>query len=148
MKKNLVLFILLAAILGCSKSGPYNESADARADIQQAMIQAKGKQKPLVIIFGANWCSDCQALDKELTTGVDAGKIASKFQLVKVNIGNFDTNIDIASDYGNPISGGIPGATLFSSDGKVVYVTKPGELATVRYNQAEGLYQFFRKHLL
>lgn len=135
-------------ILGCSKSGPYSESANARADIQQTLAQAQENQQPLVIIFGANWCSECQALSMELTTGPDAEKIANEFQLVKVNVGNFDTNLDVAHDYGNPISGGIPGAALLSSDGNIVYVTKPGELASARHNKAEGLYRFLKKHFI
>lgn len=148
MKKIIFLFMLLAAVLGCSKTGPYDESADAKADIQQALSRAKTQQQPLVIIFGANWCSDCQALSKDITDGVDAEKLANAFQLVKVNVGNFDTNTDVADHYGNPISGGIPGAALLSPDGKLVYVTKPGELSSVRSNGAEGLFHFFKRHLL
>ena len=146
MKNILILTFLLSVTISCSPSGPYNESADARADIQQALDQAKRKEQPLVIIFGANWCADCQALSKTLTNGPEASRIANEFQLVKVNIGNFDINLDVANDYGNPISGGIPGAALLSSDGNLVYVTKPGELATVRQKSAIGLYAFFKAH--
>ncbi len=148
MKNILLLSIVLMAMTSCSQSGPYSESADARADIQQALNQAKLKQQPLVIIFGANWCADCQALSKTLSSGSEATKIADEFQLVKVNVGNFDANLDIANNYGNPISGGIPGAALLSSNGQLVYVTKPGELSTVRQKGAIGLYAFFKKHLL
>lgn len=148
MKSIVILLALITVMMGCSKNSPYDTSADASADIQQALLQAQSKQQPLIIIFGANWCSDCQKLSKDITTGVDAKKIANAFQLVKVNVGNFDTNLAMANHYGNPISGGIPGAALLSSDGKLVYVTKPGELSTVRSSGVEGLYRFFKRHLL
>lgn len=146
MKTLVVLLTLTSLVLGCSKQGPYDESADAKADIRQTLANAKINNKPTVIIFGANWCSNCQALAKNLASGADASAIANEFELVKVNIGNFDTNLDVANSYGNPISGGIPGAALLSANEKLVYVTKPGELTGIR-NKNESLYQFFKKHL-
>lgn len=150
MMKN-YLFLLLTTLLitsACSHSdGPYDESANARADIQKALSQAAKQQKPTIIIFGANWCPDCRGLSEAIETGPDASKINSDFIIVKVNVGNFDTNLDIAADYGDPIQGGIPGAALLSADGRLVYTTKPGELATIRQQQAEGLYAFFNQYL-
>ncbi len=148
MKVFVVLLTKSLTLLSCAKNGPYDTSANARNDIEQALSMAKSQQQPLLIVFGANWCSECQALAMSLSTGKDAEKISTEFQVVKVNIGNFDTNIDIANDYGNPIRGGIPGATILSAKGEIVYVTNPGELSKIRYNKTESLYQFFKKHLL
>ena len=149
MKKHLILLLsALFLIASCSSSeGPYNESADARADIQQALVKSANEQKPTVIIFGANWCPDCRALNDHITAGPNAAQIASEYIIVKVNIGNFDTNLDISDDYGNPIQGGIPGAALLSPDGTLVYSTKPGELATARQSSEDGFYTWLQKHL-
>lgn len=150
MMKNYLFLLLITVFMAtaCSQSdGPYDESANARTDIQQALVQAANQQKPAIIIFGANWCPDCRALSETMQTGPEASKIATDFIVVKVNVGNFDTNLDVAADYGNPIQGGIPGAALLTADGSLVYTTKPGELSTVRQQQAEGLYAFFKKHL-
>ena len=146
MKRFVVFITLVSVILGCSKNGPYIESADARADIKLALAESKNSRLPLIIIFGANWCSECRALDKALSVEKGSKKITTEFKLIKVNIGNFDTNLDVANDYGNPISGGIPGAALLSPDGNLVYTTKPGELSSVRKNGAEGLYFLFKNH--
>jgi thioredoxin len=143
MKNILILIALISSVLACTKNGPYDEFTDPRMDIQQSLIDAKASQLPLIIIFGANWCPDCLALNEALTTGPQATKISSAFKFVKVNVGNFDANLDVASDYGNPIQGGIPGAALLSSNGELIYVTKPGELANARKNNKEGLYYFF-----
>jgi len=146
LKRVAILTILLAAIAACTKEGPYNESADAKADIQHALNEAKAEGLPLVVIFGANWCPDCRAVSAELKTGKNASRIAKEFKIVKVDVGNFDHNLDIAKTYGNPISGGIPGAAFLSTDGALLYVTKPGELSSARKMGDDGIYNFLQKH--
>jgi thioredoxin 1 len=149
--KNKIVFLVLISILliGCHKNEPrnkpYDESANASQDIAKAQEFVQSAHVPLVIIFGANWCDDCQALSKSLEHGEYAGKISKEFKVVKVNVGNFDTNLDVAKDYGNPIEGGIPGAAILSPDKKVLYVTKPGELSVVRHRGDDGIYNFFKE---
>jgi len=146
-KRFVILTTLLAILTACSKEGPYDESADANKDIQQALSVAKAERLPLVVIFGANWCPDCRAVSAELKTGKSAAKIAKEFKIVKVDVGNFDHNLDVAKAYGNPISGGIPGAALLSSDGTLLYVTKPGELSSARKMGDDGIYNFLQRNL-
>lgn len=144
MKSITILLLTISlAIVACSDNGPYRKSVDASAEIQQTLNNAKANNKPAVIIFGANWCSDCQALAKALSTSQEAASISNDFEVVKVNVGNFDTNLDITAKYGNPISGGIPGAAILSPDGELLYVTKPGQLSQVRQNNK--LYTFFKQ---
>jgi len=144
-----VLLFIIFFTTACHKSEPhtkpYNETANAKLDIAKAQEEAKLAQLPLVIIFGANWCDDCQALSHSLEKGELATKIAKEFKIVKVNVGNFDTNLDIANTYGNPIQGGIPGAAFLSANNKVIYVTKPGELSAVRRRGDDGIYDFLKE---
>jgi thioredoxin 1 len=140
-----ILTILIAALTSCFGEKPYNESADAKADISKALEEAKVENLPVVLIFGANWCPECRALSKEIGTGKSAAKIANEFKVVKVDVGNFDHNLDIAKTYGNPINGGIPGGTFLTSDNKVLYVTKRGELSAANKKGAEGIYNFLKK---
>ncbi len=148
-KKMAIFIFTLIVAFGCHKNAPhtkpYDESANAEQAIANAQKEASIAKKPLVIIFGANWCGDCQALSQSIEHGEYAIKMAKEFQIVKVNVGNFDTNLDIAKAYGNPIQGGIPGAAFLSSDKKVLYVTKPGELAHARNQSDDGIYDFFKE---
>jgi protein disulfide-isomerase len=145
MSRFLILAILLAGLASCFEEKPYNESADAKADIRQALAEAKVENLPVVVVFGANWCPECRALSAEIKTGKNAAKIAREFKVVKVNVGDFDHNLDVANSYGNPISGGIPGAAILSPDNKVIYVTKGGELGTMRSAGEDGIYDFLKK---
>ena len=44
----------------------YNEKANAQHDIAAAIANAEESKRNVVLIFGANWCSDCLALDAQM----------------------------------------------------------------------------------
>ena len=124
---------------------PYSATADAKADVAQALTDARAARVPVLLIFGANWCEDCRALDQALKEGKNAQLMRQEFKVVKVDVGNFDHNLDVAHAYGNPLKKGIPAAVLVSSDtNEVLYATKGGELANARRMSESGIYDFFK----
>ena len=141
----LSLAVALATSLAVAADRPYDESADAKAQIQAALHEAAASKQPVLLIFGANWCADCRALDHALKTGRNAELMAQKFKVVKVDVGNFDHNLDVTAAYGNPTKKGIPSAVIVSPDNKVLYVTRAGELADARSMSDDGIYEFFTK---
>ena len=147
MKK---LFALLALLVQIGTAGaatlPYDEKADANADLKQALSQAQGSHKKVLVVFGANWCKDCRELDTALH-GKSAALIDGKFIVVKVDVGQFDKNLDLAKSYGNPIKKGIPAAVLLTPDNQVLYASKGGELADARHMGDNGIYDFFNQVL-
>lgn len=140
----LLFLASLFATLAYAAPLPYDESADAKADVKQALSAAKATQVPVLVIFGANWCQDCRALDRALQTGKNAELVKREFKVVKVDVGNFDRNLDLAEAYGNPIKKGIPAAVVLSPDNKVLYATRAGELADARHMSETGIYDFFK----
>jgi len=122
---------------------PYDEAADAKADVKRTLTEAKKENRPVLVIFGANWCEDCRALDKALHEGRNAELVNREFKMVKVDVGRFDKNLDVAKAYGDPIKKGIPGAAVLSPEGKVLYITKLGELADARHMSDTSIYDFF-----
>ena len=142
------MFACCAALaLTASAAGlPYDEHADAGAQIQQALTQARTDHRDVLLVFGANWCEDCRALDRALH-GSSEPLIASHFELVKVDIGKFDKNLDISNHYGNPIGKGIPAVVVLSAADQVLYSTKAGELANARRMGDNGIYDFLSHNL-
>jgi thioredoxin 1 len=134
----LALFALTTAV---AADWPYDEKANASADVQHALAAARADHKKVLLVFGANWCPDCRALDKAMK-GSSQSLIASKFEVVKIDVGNFDKNLDLASRYGDPIDNGIPSIVVLSADDRVLYSTKAGELANARSMGDQGIYQF------
>ncbi len=144
MIRRLLLLGTLTATLAGAAALPYDASADAKAALHGALAAAREDKVPVLVIFGANWCEDCRALDVALTTGPNAGWMAREFKVVKVDVGNFNRNLDIARAYGNPIKKGIPAAVVLSADEEVLYATRAGELADARRMSETGIHDFFK----
>jgi thioredoxin 1 len=125
---------------------PYNESANAAADLQRALAAARADRNDVLVVFGANWCPDCRELDKALN-GSSHALIAGHFQVVKIDVGRFDKNLELANQYGNPIRMGIPAVVVLSADNRIVYSSKGGELANARKMGDTGIYDFLSQHV-
>jgi protein disulfide-isomerase len=139
---------LLLAAAGLAAAAPgtvYDEAADARADIQAALAAARPGNQPVLVVFGANWCGDCKVLDMAFKSGRSAPLIEQHYKVVKVNVGRFDKNVEIAEGYGVPLKSGIPAVAVLSDRGQVLYATRAGELADARKMGDDGIYGFFAK---
>jgi thioredoxin 1 len=145
MKTFFALFLVVLAMTAAAADLPYNETADAKADIQQALAQAAAKHNEVIVVFGANWCGDCRMLDNAMKSGSSAPLLARDFEIVNVNVGRWDKNLDLAKSYGAPLEKGIPAVAILSADNKVLYVTKEGELANARQMGENGIYDFFKR---
>jgi len=146
---NKFLLALAAAsitTLAIAAPWPYNEHADASADVQHAIAAAQVDHKKVLLVFGANWCPDCRELDKALN-GSSRALIAGRFQVVKIDVGRFDKNLDVANQYGNPIRMGIPAVVVLTADNHIVYSSKGGELANARRMGQNGIYDFLSSHV-
>ncbi|MEL4179637.1 thioredoxin family protein [Roseateles sp. PN1] len=110
----------------------YNEQADARAELNQALATANAQKKNVLVVFGANWCGDCRALDKKMSEGSLAAHVAKRLVVLKVDVGRFNRNTDLAQQMGVPLKKGIPAAAVLGRDGEVIKATGGGELADAR----------------
>jgi thioredoxin 1 len=155
-KMNLFFRAVLSASLAFAISGahaadaPYNESADAKAEVKVALTAAAKDKVPVLLVFGANWCADCKVLDSSIKSGSVASLVSRDFKVVKIDVGRFNKNVDIAEMYGVPLKKGIPAVAIVAananaSQSKVRYVTKAGELADARSMGDKGIYDFFKR---
>ncbi|MDS9991121.1 thioredoxin family protein, partial [Xylella fastidiosa] len=76
----LIVLILPAQALNL----PYDEHADAWTQVKKALAAGKRTHKPTLLVFGANWCTDCRALDKSLRNQKNTALIAKHFEVVKI----------------------------------------------------------------
>lgn len=145
MRTLLAAILLAAAAVAHAAALSYDEGADARAQVRAALADAARARVPVLVVFGANWCGDCKMLDLAFRDGASAPLVAKHFRVVKVDVGRFDRNTDIAQGYGVPLKRGIPAVAVLSPRGEVLYATREGELANARKMGDKGIYEFFAK---
>jgi hypothetical protein len=71
--------------------------------------------------------------------------VAREFKVVKVDVGRFDRNVDLASTCGVPLKSSIPAIAILSTGRDVLYATRAGELADARKMGDAGIHEFFRR---
>ncbi|MEO8132456.1 MAG: thioredoxin family protein [Betaproteobacteria bacterium] len=145
MRMLIVTALFTAAGVAAAAPEPYDETADSKAEIRTAQSEAQHTKVPVLVVFGANWCADCRILDTTFKSGPSAALISKRFRVVKVDVGKFDRNLDIAEAYGVPLKKGIPAVAVLSDQGKVLYATRAGELADARRMGEKGIHDFFVK---
>jgi protein disulfide-isomerase len=142
------IILLAVASVGQAASEPvYDESANAKEQVAAA-IRAASRRSParnVVLVFGANWCTDCRVLNARMHEGDLAGLLAKDFVVVKINVGRMDKNLGVAAKYGVPIKNGIPALAVLSSRGKLLYAQDQGQFADARHMSYESIKAFFEQ---
>jgi len=124
---------------------PYNESADPHKDIADAFAKARQDNKYVLLDFGANWCLDCRVLSMYYDKEPIKSFLAQNYHLVTIDVGQWDKNLDVANQYGNPIVNGIPAVVILDKNSKVIETTGAGELADARSMTQQQVYDFLRQ---
>ena len=79
---------------------PYDEAADADRAVAAARQRAKAAHKLLLIDLGGNWCLDCRILAGTMHTAPLQAWVARHYEVVTVDIGRFDKNLQVPAHYG------------------------------------------------
>ncbi len=123
MKALITLALLVASPAVMSNTPPNSEAAlydparSARADVDAALARAKATNKRVILVMGANWCHDSKALSGWFETSRFKAMLAPKYELVYVDVGQKDRNIDIAQRFGISSIKGTPTVLVLSPDG-------------------------------
>ena len=127
-----VLTLALAGYTPGRAQGPYDKHADARKEIQTALVQARADDKLVLLDFGANWCLDCIVLSHLFEDKTVRPFLGDNFHVVSIDVGNWDRNLDVSQQYGSPIENGIPAIVILAGSGDVIASMKNGALADAR----------------
>ncbi|WP_328580552.1 thioredoxin family protein [Streptomyces sp. NBC_00370] len=110
----------------------YDASRNAKADIQAALATAAKKHREVLIDFGANWCPDCGSLDALFRSARVEPLLQKDYVVVAVDVGEFDHNIDLAEQYIDLQTSGIPALVVLKSDGAPRTATNDGAFSNAR----------------
>jgi len=82
---------------------PYDETLSAKATnaaVAKARARAAKAHKLLLIDLGGNWCGDCRILTGTLELPEMKAWVARHYELVSVDVGRFDKNLQVPGAYG------------------------------------------------
>jgi protein disulfide-isomerase len=137
--------VLLAGATVAAEQAPYDEKADAHQQIAAALAEASKTHKNVILVFGANWCGDCRALDAQMHKGELAALIATNYEVVKVDVGRFDKNRDLGGEYHVPLEHGIPALAVLDPGGTLLYAMDQSQFADARHMSYQSIKEFFVK---
>ncbi len=123
----------------------YVPGLNAHAEIAQALRLATQQHKRVLVVFGANWCFDCHVLDLAFRRPDVAAVLTPNYEVVHVDVGEYDKNLDIMQQYEVPKARRIPAIAVLDGSGKLLYSQKGGEFEKARSLAPEDLVMFLNK---
>jgi len=124
----------------------YNPQANAKQEIQEALERAGHEHKNVILVFGGNWCYDCQVLELAFHHPEIEPTLKAHYIVVHVDIGEYDKNLDLADQYQVPLKKGVPAlAVLAPPEGRLLYSQRGGEFESARSLAPEELMAFLKK---
>ena len=124
---------LLLAVLGASSviaAEPqqpeathfYPKEADAAQVLEAALAETRAADKLAVVVFGADWCHDSQALARVLTSDAFRAEFGSRFSVTLIDVGipqiGQGRNLQLAERFGIKRVKGTPTMVVISPAGK------------------------------
>ncbi|MFC8719858.1 thioredoxin family protein [Kitasatospora sp. NPDC057198] len=107
----------------------YDAGRDAEADIRAALAEAAKDHREVLVDFGADWCPDCRALDVMFRSAQVEPLLQKDYVVVAVDVGRFDHNLDVAAQYVDLQTSGIPALAVLKSNGELRTATDDGAFA-------------------
>jgi hypothetical protein len=123
----------------------YDSVADPDKQIADTLRAAAAAHKRVLVVFGGNWCFDCHVLDEAFHSPEIAPTVAKSFEVVHIDIGHMDKNLDVAKRYDVPLDRGVPAIAVLDSDGKLLFSQKRGEFEAARSLAPEDILAFLIK---
>jgi thioredoxin-related protein len=123
----------------------YPANADAQEDIDTALKNASHDHKRVLLVFGGNWCYDCHVLDRAMHEGTAAKIIKASFELVHVDIGEANKNLNLAEKYRIPLDKGVPALAVLDEKGTILYSSGDGEFEGARSMLKTDLVAFLER---
>ncbi|WP_371496063.1 thioredoxin family protein [Kitasatospora sp. NBC_00374] len=123
----------------------YDPSRDAAADIKAALALSAGDHRRVLVDFGADWCPDCKVLERLFRSPEVEPVLREKYRVVAVDLGKFDHNLELARQYVDLQTSGIPALVVLDPDGTVLTATDDGAFANARTMKPPAVAQFLNR---
>ena len=87
---------------------------------QSFVAKAIKNDKQAVIVFGANWCPDCQILAGLIRITLENEQIKETFEFLLVDVKDYEINMDSLQEIDPTANSGIPRLFIFDGSGNLL----------------------------
>jgi thiol-disulfide isomerase/thioredoxin len=127
------------------EASPFDSKANAKADVDAALARAKTAGRLTIIVMGANWCHDSRALAGWFATPRFAEMLTPSYELVYVDVGYRDRNLEIARRFGIKSIKGTPTVMIIGGDGRLLNKKDSPTWRNAASRTEDEIYSYFAK---
>jgi len=106
------------------------------------VAQAIKNDKQAVIVFGANWCPDCQILAGLIRITLENEQIKETFEFLLVDVKDYEINMDSLQEIDPTANSGIPRLFIFDGSGNLLNKQQNDFFRTLRTMQENALVDY------
>jgi len=126
---------------------PYDEAANADAQVAAAFARAQKSHKRVLIDLGGNWCGDCIILANFVKLPEMRRFMEAHYEEVSVDVGRFNRNLQIPARFGiTKKLEGVPALLIVTPDGKLVNGANIFATADARHMTPQALADYLAKY--
>jgi len=126
---------------------PYDEAANADAQVAAAFARAQKSHKRVLIDLGGNWCGDCIILANFVKLPEMRRFMDAHYEEVSVDVGRFNRNLQIPARFGvTKRLDGVPALLIATADGKLVNGANIFATADARNMTPQALADYLAKY--
>jgi uncharacterized membrane protein len=124
---------------------PFGSPDTAQADVAAAMARARANGHRVILVFGANWCHDSRALAGWFATPRFASMLANRYEIVWIDVGQKDRNLDLARRVGLDGIKGTPTVLVTDAAGKPLNLKDAPKWRDASTRQENSIYDYFAR---
>lgn len=125
---------------------PFDDSRNAMADVNAALNAAQTSGKNVLLVLGGNWCHDSRGLAAKFQRDELAAVIADGYELVYVDIGYRDRNLDVAARFGVMELFGTPTVLIVSPESELLNRESVHDWRTAYSKPYDETLNYFRRY--
>lgn len=125
---------------------PYADAGDAHAEVDAAFAAAQLNDTRVLVNFGGDWCPDCRILAGYMEIPEFAEYLEAHYEVVRVDVGRYDRNMDVAARFGFEELEGVPTIAIATADGRIVNRGTATEWRTARERDPQEALDYFVRY--
>ena len=126
---------------------PFNGQLIRDAQLKDFVTDTLAQSKQPLVILGANWCPDAQCLEAVIQLPSVTKFIAEHYEIMRVDLGEYDINMDLIECLGIPSQEGIPRVFILGPQGKPINIETNDKWRSARQSHPQEIFDYLQSFI-